>query len=180
MPGTLSAIISTGELGTSFRREVVCPADGVAVLVELDQEGYVVCHWPLSYGVFEAEGVDVTLEKEVPVENVKVEVYEVDEGPLSLLDAVGSEYDVLMAEELMGVFENDIETEAVGITTLVEAELAGNDVVLEESLREGVEGVALLEEDSAAKVVDKLELDLVVAGSGTSTVTVGELTSTIE
>lgn len=44
-----------------------------------------------------------------------------------------------------------------------------------------VEGTALVEEDSAAEVVDELVLNsVIVTGSGTSTVTVGELTSITE
>ena len=54
-----------------------------AVLVELDQEGYVVCHWPLSYGLFEAEGVEVVLDAALDVmllvERANVGVYEADE-----------------------------------------------------------------------------------------------------
>lgn len=44
IPGTLSAKTSTGELAFKVGIEVVCTTDGEAVLVELDQEGYVVCH----------------------------------------------------------------------------------------------------------------------------------------
>jgi hypothetical protein len=134
--------------------------------------------------VFEAEAVEAALVMDVEVECVKIEVYEVDEeAALSLLEAVESEYAVLLAEALTKVFEDVIiEVEGVGTAMLVAAELVGDEIMLEGAPREGVEdieGTALLE-DSAAEDEDEVELDSVVTGSGTSTVTVGELTSIIE
>ena len=42
-----------------------------------------VCHWPLSYGLFEAEGVEVVLDAALDVmllvERANVGVYEADE-----------------------------------------------------------------------------------------------------
>jgi hypothetical protein len=157
----------------------------VAALVELDQEGYVVCHWPLSYGVFEAEGVEAVLMK-TAVESLIVEVYEIDkETALWLLDEVGIEYEVMLVEMLAEVFVGGIiELEGAGMLILVAAALVWDGIVLEATLRgvvDDVEGTALVEEDSAAEVVDELVLDsVIVTGSGTSTVTVGELTSITE
>jgi hypothetical protein len=44
MPGTLSVNFATGELCSSVGKDVACTADGAAVLVAFDREGYVVCH----------------------------------------------------------------------------------------------------------------------------------------
>ena len=124
IPGTLSAKGSIGELGLSVGKGLVCAIDGVADLVELDQEGYVVCHWPLSYGVFEAEGVEAVLMK-TAVESVIVGAYEFDsETALWLLDEVGIEYEVLLAEMLAEVFMGGItELEGAGMLILVAAAL---------------------------------------------------------
>jgi hypothetical protein len=184
MPGTLSANISTGVLVSSVGRVVVCSTDGTVVLVELDQDGYVVCHCPLSYGVFDTEGVNVELNMEVPVDGAKFAAYEVEEdGALLLLEIIGSE-DELIVEVLTDMFEYCIEDiEGMGTLALVAAELVGDKAVLDAPLREvvpSVVGTALFEEDFDAKGVDGLELDSVVTGSETSTVTVGGLTSMIE
>ena len=182
IPGTLSANGSTGGLGFSVGRELVCAMDGTAVLVELDQDGYVVCHWPLSYGVFEAESVDLVLDMVA----VPVEVYEVDQKvELSLLRDVETEYDVLLVVEMLAeIFVGcTIELEYVGMLRLVVRELDEDEVALEATLRvvDGVERIPLLEEASAVVVGDELVLNsVIVIGSGSSTVTVGELTSITE
>lgn len=154
MPGTLSGNIAIAELGSSGGKEVVCTTDGAAVLVEFDHEGYVVCHWPLSYGVFDADGVDEALTVELPlVESVKI-----------------------------GAYDGINQVEGIGPAVVRAAEVEGA-VVLEAALSrivEGDEGTALLEEASATEEVDEFELDSVVTDSGTSMVTVGELTSMIE
>ena len=111
-----------GELGLSVGKGLVCAIEGVTVLVELDQEGYVVCHWPLSYGVFEAECVEAVLMK-TAVESITVGVYEIDkETALWLLDEVGIEYEVLLAEMLAEVFVvGIIELDGAGMLVLVAA-----------------------------------------------------------
>jgi hypothetical protein len=143
-----------------------------------------VCHWPLSYGVFEAAGVDVVLEMVISVESVNVGVFEVDDD-VAVLEIVGIEYELLLADVRTVVFAGGImELEGIGVLALIGVELAEEDIVLEEGLTElakGVEGVALLEGDSAAGAVDEGRFVLViVTGSETSTVTVGELTSMTE
>ena len=172
----LSGNTSTGELGSSVGKEAVCTTDGAAVLVEFDHEGYVVCHWPLLYGVFDADDVGVEFNVELPlVESVKVEIYEgSDEVELPLLEEVGSEYEVPLAEVLTEVFEYVIveEVESVGTAEVAAVELS--EVVKDDG------GTALLEEACSADEVEELELDSVVTGSGTSIVTVGELTSMME
>jgi hypothetical protein len=239
MPGTLSGNIATAELGSSVGKEVVCTTDGAAVLVEFDHEGYVVCHWPLSYGVFDADGVDEALTVELPlVESVKIGAYdginqvegigpavvraaevegavvleaalsgivEGDEGTALLEEASATEE--VVEFELYGVFDADgvdealkvelplvesvkigvyngiDQVEGIGPAVVRAAEVAEGAVVLEPALSgivEGDEGTALLEEASATEEVDELELDSVVTDSGTSIVTVGELTSMIE
>lgn len=117
------------------------------------------------------------------VESAKVEVYEGnDEVELTLLEEVGSEYEVLLAEVLTDVFEYVMieEVEGIGTAMVVAAELVEEE--LEAELREVAEvvGAELLEEDSDTEEVEELELYSVVTGSGTSIVTVGELTSMIE
>ena len=137
-------------------------------------------------------------------ENATVDVYEEEvDGEHSPLVEEADAYVLLLAEVLAIVFERDVgENEGMGTTVVISAELVEEEVVLENfsDVVEGAGGTSLL--DVAADVTkvvleevaegvevllledcaeyDELVLALVVAGSCTSIVTVGALTSMIE
>ena len=133
MPGTLSGISSSGAFGTIVGNSKVFAIDVAAVVVVYDQDGYVVCHWPLSYVVVgvKGEAVELTI---VDDKNWKFEVYEGKEVVEVLLVGMESEYGVLPEEVPAVAFQNDmeeVEDIGTGTTVVASAKLAENGLGLE-------------------------------------------------